>query len=187
MSSFGRTVYEGVRLPVWFVAPPKIRGCSPTRAGEAGTLGLRSVFCPAHVRAKNGFYLVPPAAAGGSLRRLPSRARGVGRRRWGEPYGANPDGLLRRMERCGRLRRVPSRASPWDGGVGGSPMGRILMGYSVGWSVAADCGVCPSGRVHGTEASGNLWPKAAGRRAMHGKTQTREYQEEPRGLLSFPE
>ena len=30
----------------------------------------------------------------------------MGRRRWGEPYGANPDGLLRWMGRCGRLRRV---------------------------------------------------------------------------------
>ena len=32
---------------------------------------------------------------------LPSRARGVGRRRWGSPIGAGPGGLLRRMERCG--------------------------------------------------------------------------------------
>ena len=31
---------------------PKIGECTPNRASKAGTLGVRSVFCPAHVRAK---------------------------------------------------------------------------------------------------------------------------------------
>ena len=69
------------------------------------TGGLRSVFCPAHVRAKNGFYLISPPAGGETLRGLPSRARGVERRRWGEPYGAGPEGLFRRMGRCGETAR----------------------------------------------------------------------------------
>ena len=58
---------------------------------------------------------------------------------------------------AGRLRCVPSRASPWDGGVGEGPMGLTRKGCSVGWSVAADCGVCPPGRVHGTEALGRAY------------------------------
>ena len=37
----------GVGLSAWPVAHPKFGGCSPNRAGEAGTLGLRRIFWPA--------------------------------------------------------------------------------------------------------------------------------------------
>ena len=46
-ASFGRAEYGGVKLPAWWEAPPKIGGCTPNRAGEAGTLGVRSMFWPA--------------------------------------------------------------------------------------------------------------------------------------------
>ena len=87
----------GVGLSAWSVAHPKFRGCSPTRAGEAGTLGLRGVFCPAHVRAKNGFHFLSPPAAGKLCEACPLPGESMGR------------------------------------GVFGSPMGGILMGYSVEW------------------------------------------------------
>ena len=43
-----------------------------------------------------------------------------------EPYGANPEGLFRRVGRCGRLWRVPYRASPWDGVFSGALWGLAL-------------------------------------------------------------
>ena len=48
---------------------PKIGGCTPNRASEAGTLGVSRVFCPARVRAKNRLDFVPALARAGSLRR----------------------------------------------------------------------------------------------------------------------
>ena len=55
-----------------------------------------------------------PCSAGCGRRKsatLPYRARGVERRRWGEPYGAGPEGLFRRMGRCGETAR---RALPGE-------------------------------------------------------------------------
>ena len=48
---------------------PKIGGCTPNRASEAGTLGVSRVFCPARVRAKNRLDFIPALARAGSLRR----------------------------------------------------------------------------------------------------------------------
>ena len=48
---------------------PKIGGCTPNRASKAGTLGVRRVFCPARVRAKNRLDFIPALARAGSLRR----------------------------------------------------------------------------------------------------------------------
>ena len=82
---------------------------------------------------------------------LPSRARGVGRRRWGSPIGAGPGGLLRRMERCGETAAL---ALPGEGRwteALGSPTGQDLAGCSVGRGAAEVCDACPPGRVHGTE------------------------------------
>ena len=58
MSSFGRTVYEGVRLPVWFVAPPKIRGLQPLRAPWRAHLPAEKCFLPGTRPCKKqiGFY-----------------------------------------------------------------------------------------------------------------------------------
>ena len=67
-----------------------------------------------------------PYSAGCGRRKsatLPSRARGVGRRRWGEPYGANPDGLLRWAGRCGKF---VTCALP------GESVGRKGAGYPTG-------------------------------------------------------
>ena len=150
-SSLGRAAYEGVGLPVWWGAHPKFGGCSPTRAGEAGTLGLRRVFCPAHVRAKNGFEIIPPAAAGGSLRRLPSRARGVGRSVFGSPTGQDLAGCSVGRSAAGRLRRVPYRASPWDGVFSGALWGESGWVIPSDGALRGDCGVCPPGRVRWTE------------------------------------
>ena len=47
MPSFGRAEYGGVKLPAWWEAPLEIGGCTPNRAGEAGTLGVRGMFWPA--------------------------------------------------------------------------------------------------------------------------------------------
>ena len=55
-----------------------------------------------------------PCSAGRGRRKsatLPYRARGVERSRWGEPYGAGPEGLFRRMGRCGETAR---RALPGE-------------------------------------------------------------------------
>ena len=48
---------------------PKIGRCTPNRASKAGTLGVRRVFCPARVRAKNRLDFIPALARAGSLRR----------------------------------------------------------------------------------------------------------------------
>ena len=52
LPSFGRAEYGGVKLPAWWEAPPKIGGCTPNRAGGAGTLGVRGIFSPVHARGK---------------------------------------------------------------------------------------------------------------------------------------
>ena len=69
----------------------------------------------------------------------------------GEPYGARPGGLLRWAERCGRLRRVPYRASPLDGVFSGALRGESGWVIPLDGALRGDCGVCPTGRVHGTE------------------------------------
>ena len=68
-----------------------------------------------------------------------------------EPYGARPGGLLRWAERCGRLRRVPYRASPLDGVFSGALRGESGWVIPLDGALRGDCGVCPTGRVHGTE------------------------------------
>ena len=64
---------------------PKIGGCTPNRASKAGTLGVRRVFCPARVRAKNRLDFIPALARAGSLRRwvllYPKPSP------WGKPLG----------------------------------------------------------------------------------------------------
>ena len=77
----------------------------------------------------------------------------------GEPYGVEPDGLLRWMGRCGETAVC---ALPGEG-HGTEALGGALWGKS-GWvnpsdgALRGDCGVCPPGRVHGTEALGRaLW------------------------------
>ena len=100
----------------------------PALSGREEFFGRRS-------RSKNGFEFILPAAAGGSLRRLPSRARGVGRRRWGALRGKT----WRVAPLDGALRKSATLALPGESmgrSVFGSPMGQILKGYSVGWSAA---------------------------------------------------
>ena len=75
------------------------------------TGGLRRVFCPAHVR----FYLVPPAAAGGSLRRCPTGRGALNGDVRGSPMGLALKGYSVGWGAAERLRGVPSRASQWSG------------------------------------------------------------------------
>ncbi len=140
---------RGVGLPVWWVAHPKF-GMRTDPAPAKPALSAKKGFCPAHVRAKTDL-IIPPAAAGGSLRRLPSRARGVGRSVFGSPTGARPGGLLRWAERCGE---TAACALP------GESMGQVFSGAlwgESGWVIPSDgaprgdCGVCPPGRVRWTE------------------------------------
>ena len=72
-SSTGRSTH--FKKEVWDPLrwAPKIGGCTPNRASKAGTLGVRRVFCPAHVRAKNELDFIPALARAGSLRRMVSR------------------------------------------------------------------------------------------------------------------
>ena len=51
-ASFEAAEYGGVKYSAWCEAPPKIGGCTPNRAGEAGTLGVRGIFSPVHARGK---------------------------------------------------------------------------------------------------------------------------------------
>ena len=53
MPSFGRAEYGGVKGSVWFGAPLEMGGCTPNRAGGAGTLGVRGIFSPVHARGKD--------------------------------------------------------------------------------------------------------------------------------------
>ena len=80
----------------------------PTRAGEAGTRGERDVF-GRRSRSKHDSIFLSPPAGGETLRGLPYRARGAGRKGWWGPSGfagCRPD-----------LLGLPCRASLLGGGV----------------------------------------------------------------------
>ena len=95
-------------------------------------------------RSKNGFEFIPPAAAGGSLRRCPPGRGALDGGVGGSPMGLALVGCSVGRGAAGRLRCVPSRASPWDGGVAGSPVGLALLGCSVGWGAAGRLRCVPS-------------------------------------------
>ena len=106
---------------------PKIGGCTPNRASEAGTLGVSRVFCPARVRAKNRLDFVPALARAGSLRRwvllYPKPSP------WGEGGPAKP-GRMR-----GRFGTQPFLVEVENGGCRLSPQ-RNFSSAPLGKSVA---------------------------------------------------
>ena len=135
MPSFGRAEYGGVKLPAWWEAPPKIGGCTPNRAGGAGTLGVRGIFSPVHARGKDDSILFRRLRPAELCEACPAgRVGGAERlvRPFGPFAGCRPDLLGFAL---------PGESVGWKGWLGPSgfyglppgPAGFALPGESVGW------------------------------------------------------
>jgi len=135
LPSFGRAEYGGVKLPAWWEAPPKIGGCTPNRAGGAGTLGVRGIFSPVHARGKDDSILFRRLRPAELCEACPA-----GRVGWVERL-VRPFGFLRAAARtcwvcpAGRVGGVERLVGPFGSfcGLPPGPAGFALPGESVGW------------------------------------------------------